>query len=438
MSWKTILITFNHIERTERATSKEELQNKLLRAMNELKLQTSWIVISEEPHRAGGAHYHALIVHEGMTRAQSRTICISFRKAFPEFTGRSINVQFKKGEGAALLYVIKWDKHYLTWNIERDEIERRARTSESKSKLFAKEVFERIEQSRTWEDFARDPQNQILLLRNLSNIQKVFAEHKRVQSMHCPTLALDELRRMNLTSKVTNFVYIDARNAHFGSNEHLILLKKSDFIGQFSDSEMYIILHLLFRFFDISNPLDRKKQLLIVGPTSVGKTYLINSIIDCLRLKVARVHGNDWSRTERTPDIIILDEFDMSRHDQSMLLKILGGEEFLAEGKYLPAYTSQFSQPILLLTNYDRLPDYEGKESLYSRLTIVHIDRFNKKDSFSTNEGKNKLLAILQDLTQKIGPKGANYKHMIDQLDLSNVHEEVTKELIERIKESKK
>ena len=110
-----LLITLIHVERGARsAVTKEIIKERVLR----LYKDTKTIIISIEPHRDGGLHYHAGI----STRVSRHTAAKMLRSVFPEWGGMSFDLQFRKGWPVICSYVTKEDPNFLVWGASRADI----------------------------------------------------------------------------------------------------------------------------------------------------------------------------------------------------------------------------------------------------------------------------------------------------------------------------
>lgn len=102
-----------------KAITKKIIQNRILRLYEDTKT----IIISTEPHRDGGLHYHVGV----LTTVSRHTAAKELRSVFSEWDGMSFDLTFHKGWAVICWYLTKADKNFDVWGDSRAEILRLAR-----------------------------------------------------------------------------------------------------------------------------------------------------------------------------------------------------------------------------------------------------------------------------------------------------------------------
>lgn len=88
------------------------------------------IIVSREPHKSEGYHYHVGIEAEDVSK---NTFIKVIRAAFPEFEGRQIDIRARKGFGPICSYVTKYDKSpSIFGDYDKNEILRKASASDKR------------------------------------------------------------------------------------------------------------------------------------------------------------------------------------------------------------------------------------------------------------------------------------------------------------------
>lgn len=110
---KFILITLTHAE----------VRSKVTRSLCVARCRDMFhcvaVVVSQEPHKEGGYHFHVGMKIENASRF---TAVKTIRNAFSEFEGKQCNVSFHKGWNSVCKYLLKQDQSPLCWGESLEEI----------------------------------------------------------------------------------------------------------------------------------------------------------------------------------------------------------------------------------------------------------------------------------------------------------------------------
>lgn len=167
-----LLLTLSHNDKWERdRVTPSEILARVVKVFECQK-----VVISEEPHSAGGSHYHVGILNSTATRYNAAR---RLREAFPEFGGAALHVSFHRSWETVLRYVMKGQKVLLSWDLVgglilnpenheypiADHHERLSRTEE---------LFELLASKTTWGEVVREPRLRSALFARYSSTKKLY------------------------------------------------------------------------------------------------------------------------------------------------------------------------------------------------------------------------------------------------------------------------
>lgn len=163
-----ILLTLSHREKGDRAkVTPREIVNRVVEVF-----ECQQIIISDEPHRDGGAHFHVGILNSTATRYNAARL---LRDAFPEFVGASLNVSFHKAWETIVSYVFKGTL-VLSWSLLRGLIENPGELdfehSRGKPQLLSRteELFEILASKKSWEEVVPTILRAALTLRSIQSL----------------------------------------------------------------------------------------------------------------------------------------------------------------------------------------------------------------------------------------------------------------------------
>lgn len=118
-----LLVTLSHAER--RSLSESDVIERFQKLYS-----CRSIIVSREPHKSEGYHYHVGIEAED---ASKNTFIKVIKEAFPEFEGRQIDIRAIKGFGPICSYVTKYEKSpSIFGDYDKKEILKKASASDKR------------------------------------------------------------------------------------------------------------------------------------------------------------------------------------------------------------------------------------------------------------------------------------------------------------------
>ena len=145
----------------------------------------------------------------------------------------------------------------------------------------------------------------------------------------------------------------------------------------------------------------KKKQLFLYGESNVGKTFFVNQLLaNCINSpdELDRHHPNyDFNRFQAqtfkpTPNdfkfawqsfskdehnVVYIDEFDITEYNVADFKKAIAGETFITNVKGAKSLLIEMTMPMIFLSNY-KIPeaDFSNKyKGIKERLHIIYADR---------------------------------------------------------------
>ncbi|GLJ58833.1 hypothetical protein SUGI_1481610 [Cryptomeria japonica] len=175
-----LLLTLSHNEKwgRDRVTPSEILA----RVVKVFECQK--VLVSEEPHLAGGSHYHVGILNSTATRYNAAR---RLRDAFPEFVGAALHVSFHRSWETVLRYVMKGQRVLLSWDAVRGLIlnpENHEYPIADHHEMLSKteKLFEILAAKRSWGEVIREPRLRSALFARYSSTKKFYHDIVRYRS----------------------------------------------------------------------------------------------------------------------------------------------------------------------------------------------------------------------------------------------------------------
>lgn len=134
--------------------------------------------------------------------------------------------------------------------------------------------------------------------------------------------------------------------------------------------------------------LHRQKQLYLMGPTGVGKTCLMNMLLEVSRVYLPTIGCQYWDfYDDESVDMIFFDEFCGSHMHLTLLNKVLEGSEVSLKRRY-NGLRKKKNVPVILASNILVFDQYQSasflqREAFMDRVDVVNVVREDRLDLYA-------------------------------------------------------
>lgn len=348
------LLTLDHLEHPDRVhVTPAVMFDRILTQFKVVRYAAA-----VEPHDGGGTHIHICVEANDVSKNNGTT---RFRKLFPEWPGRTINVRFHKCWLTMLKYASKhdvtMDKMWFSDSYSREDAALEMKGKTSKTVLAINAAKRYAAAGKDFSEMVNDPDYAPFMLRNYSSSSQFY------------TACLSQSEQPSTMSIIQQLGRLGDKLAAQSSMSPEQITSLDTFISQLKGRK------------------HRQTQLYCVGPSGTGKTYLFELLarhtrcfIPCLENKERAFSGYNDSMH----DWILINDFN--NNIQFQLFANLCEGAMMTLNAYGHQKVKRKNVPIVITANerpaYPNLPA-SRVQALYKRL---NFHEFSTEFEMAENE----------------------------------------------------